>query len=172
MVILLPDTGMRYLSKIYNDEWMKENQYVEENILLQVKEIVRMKRRGTGVLIMARPQETLMEALRKMRDQDISQLPVFDKGKLVGCVFEDDVMGLLLKGQDIRKKVVREAMSPPLPVVEPQVRVESVLHMITTERPAVLVQLGKGRYDIVTKYDIINAVSRLAERANGGGVQV
>ncbi|MBI4387133.1 MAG: pyridoxal-phosphate dependent enzyme, partial [Elusimicrobia bacterium] len=169
MVILLPDTGMRYLSKIYNDEWMREGQYFEAEVPLCVSDIVSAKRtrRGESRLVTARPQDSLRAALQHMRRQDISQLPVFEKGSAVGVVYEDSILRLLLKGQDIRKMVVREVMDAPLPVVTPQARIESVLQLVRPDRPAVMVALQKGRYDIITKYDILSAVSRLAERKNG-----
>ncbi len=166
MVILLPDTGMRYLSKIYNEEWMKENQYVEETIRLKVGQVMRMKKSGKSKLVHAAPKDSLMTALKKMRDQDISQLPVFEKNKLAGAVFEDDVMGYLLSGKDLKKRIVREAMQAPMPVVGTESRVDQVMQMITDGQSAVMVQMGKGKYGIITKYDILNAVSRMAENVN------
>ncbi|PCI37280.1 MAG: cystathionine beta-synthase [Elusimicrobia bacterium] len=166
MVIILPDTGMRYLSKIYNEEWMKENQYVEETIRLKVGQIVRMKKPTKSKLIHATPKDSLMTALKKMRDQDISQLPVFEDKKLTGSVFEDDVMGYLLGGKDLKKKIVREAMQASMPVVGLESRVDQVMQMISDGQPAVMVRVSKDKYDIITKYDILNAVSQLAENLN------
>ncbi|HEX4048196.1 MAG TPA: hypothetical protein VH309_10200, partial [Elusimicrobiota bacterium] len=59
--------------------------------------------------------------------------------------------------------IVREAMGQPLPVVEPETRIESILRAITPERSAVLVRAGKSSYDIVTKYDVLTAVSNASE---------
>ncbi|MEK9145238.1 MAG: CBS domain-containing protein, partial [Elusimicrobiota bacterium] len=122
-----------------------------------------------GKLVMARPTETLFDALKKMRGSDISQLPVFDRSKLTGAVFEDAVLEFMLKGRDLKKMIVREAMGSVLPVVAPQARIDSLLRLISKEQPAVMVQLGRGKFDILTKYDILNAVSRLAERAGVSG---
>ena len=170
MVILIPDTGMRALSKIYNDEWMREGKYVEEEVHLSAGEVVRAKRgKNAGKLVMARPTETLFDALKKMRSSDISQLPVFDRSRLTGAVFEDAVLEFMLKGRDLKKMIVREAMGSVLPVVAPQARIDSLLRLISKEQPAVMVQLGRGKFDILTKYDILNAVSRLAERAGASG---
>ncbi|MBI5629780.1 MAG: pyridoxal-phosphate dependent enzyme [Elusimicrobia bacterium] len=168
MVILLPDTGMRYLSKIYNEEWMREHQYFEAEIHIHASDVLAAKhRRGARrSLVMGKPRDTLLEALRRMRKQDISQLPVFEGAKMVGSVFEDDILSLMLKGREIKKMIVREVMAQPLPVIGPQARVEAILELIGPERPAVIVQAAKGRYDIITKYDILNAVSRFA--GNGG----
>ncbi len=170
MVILLPDTGMRYLSKIYNDEWMREGQYFEADIHLQAKDVLQFKRglKGDRKLVMARPQDTLFRALEQMRKQDISQLPVFEKGKAVGAVFEDAILNLLLKGREIKKMVVREIMGHALPVVNPEARIEYIMRLVTPESPAVLVQGGKDSFQIITKYDIVTAVSRFAEPAVNG----
>jgi cystathionine beta-synthase len=167
MVILLPDTGMRYLSKIYNEEWMKEHQYFEGESVLQAKDVVAAKRqrRGERKLVMGSPKDTLFEALRLMRKQDISQMPVFEGKKVVGSVLEDDILTKMLKGSDLKKMIVREVMSAPLPVVEPQARIEAIMRLISAEKPAVLVQSGKGAFEIITKYDILNAVSLLTQDA-------
>ncbi len=161
MVILLPDTGMRYLSKIYNDEWMKENQYFESEVPLKAADILTAKRkRGKNAkLACAAPTDTLFAAMSVMRKHDISQLPVLEKNKVVGTVMEDEVLGHMLKGREIKKMIVREAMTAALPVLAPEARIESVLRYFTPDRPAVLVQNGKS-YDIITKYDVVDAVSR------------
>ncbi|MBI4371614.1 MAG: pyridoxal-phosphate dependent enzyme [Elusimicrobia bacterium] len=165
MVILLPDTGMRYLSKIYNDEWMRENQYFESAVPLRAADVLAAKRRRgkAGPLAAAKPSDSLWSALRVMRRRDISQLPVVEKGRPVGVVQEDDVLGLLLKGRDVKTMIVREAMAPPLPVVIPEARIETVLRCFTPDRHAVLVQAGKSRYDIMTKYDVVDAVAGASE---------
>ena len=168
MVILLPDTGMRYLSKIYNEEWMREHQYFETEIRLHARDVVAAKRadRGERKLVLGSPTDTLLEALTRMRKQDISQLPVFEKKRLIGSVHEDEILNLMLKGREIRKMIVREVMGDPLPVVSPQARIEAIINFINPERPAVLVQVAKGTYEIITKYDVLNAVSRFAADGN------
>jgi len=165
MVILVPDTGMRYLSKIYNDEWMKENQYFESEVHLKVADILASKRKHGkgGKLATVKPTDKMFAAMALMRKLDISQLPVFEKDKVVGTIMEDEILGHMLKGRDIKKMIVREAMTGPLPVLAPEARVESVLRYFTPDRPAVLIKTGKTTYDIVTKYDVVNAVSRASE---------
>ena len=165
MVILVPDTGMRYLSKIYNDEWMKENQYFESEVHLKVADILASKRKHGkgGKLATVKPTDKMFAAMALMRKLDISQLPVFEKDKVVGTIMEDEILGHMLKGRDIKKMIVREAMTGPLPVLAPEARVESVLRYFTPDRPAVLIKTGKSSYDIVTKYDVVNAVSRASE---------
>jgi predicted transcriptional regulator len=164
MVVLLPDTGMRYLSKIYNDEWMRENQYFESAVPLKAADVLAAKRARAKVraLATAKPTDSLLAAMGVMRRHDISQIPVFEKGAPAGTLHEDEVLGLMLKGRPIKKMIVREAMGAPLPVVAPETRIEQLLRSITPERPAVLVRSGKT-YDILTKYDVLTAVSNASE---------
>ncbi len=82
VVAFLPDTGMRYLSKVYSDEWMRERGYLESEVPLKAEDVVAAKHRSGKVreLIMVGPDQTVFHALRTMQEQDISQLPVFEEG--------------------------------------------------------------------------------------------
>lgn len=166
MVILIPDTGMRYLSKVYNEEWMRENQYFESGPPLKARDLLKAKRRARGerAMAMAHPKDTLLSTLHQMRRQDISQLPVFEGKRVIGAIYEDTILDLLLKGRGVRKMVVREVMERAMPEVSPATRLESILRLMPPQRPSVLVKLGRGRYEILTKYDVLNAVSDTAIR--------
>jgi cystathionine beta-synthase len=163
MVILLPDTGMRYLSKIYNDEWMRENQYFESAVPLRASDVLLAKRGKARALASAKPTDGLLKSVDLMRKKDISQLPVFEKGAPIGTLHEDAVLSLMLKGREIAKMIVREAMGPALPLIEPEARIEAILRLFAPDRPAVLVHTGKGTYDILTKTDVLDAVSKASE---------
>ncbi|HXE74876.1 MAG TPA: pyridoxal-phosphate dependent enzyme [Candidatus Xenobia bacterium] len=166
VVAFLPDTGMRYLSKIYNDEWMRDNRYLEEEVSLTADDLVRSKAAAGGAreLIQAEPYQTVYHALRTMQGQDISQLPIFENGTPVGAIYEDDILQLALHGRDLRKVLIREVMGKPFPIVPRTAGADQVTELITAGNPAVFIDLGDGRYDIVTKYDIVRAVARLAEK--------
>jgi len=165
VVAFLPDTGMRYLSKIYNDEWMRDNRYVEAEVALTADDLVRSKAAGgPRELQQVQPYQTVYHALRTMQSGDVSQVPVFENSTPVGALYEDDVLKLALHGRDLRKVLVREVMGKPFPIVARSASVDQVTELITTGNPAVFVELGDGRYDIVTKYDIVRAVARLAEK--------
>lgn len=164
MVVLLPDTGMRYLSKIYNEEWMKENRYFESELHIQAQEILRLKLgRTKRKMVTAGPKDELLKCLKKMRELDISQMPVFDGSKLIGTVREDDVMRLMLDGGGVKNKTVREVMAAPLPVVGPQTRVDMIVEMMSGKDSAVLVKHGRD-FRILTKYDVLNAMAKAAGR--------
>jgi cystathionine beta-synthase len=166
VVAFLPDTGMRYLSKIYNDEWMRDNRYLEAEVPLAAEDLVRTKNAAGAPreLLFVHPYQTVYHALRTMQSRDISQLPVFEDDQPVGAIYEDHVLKLALQGRDVRKVLVQEVMAPPFPVVAPSASLDEISHLISAGSPAVFIDLGSGRYDIVTKYDIIRAVARLAEK--------
>lgn len=166
VVAFLPDSGMRYLRKIYNDEWMRDNRYLEADVPLVADDLVRSKNAAGAPpeLLFVHPYQTVYHALRTMQSKDISQLPVMDNDQPVGAIYEDHVLKLALQGRDVRKVLVQDVMAPPFPVVASSASLDEISHLISAGSPAVFIDSGSGRYDIVTKYDIIRAVARLAEK--------
>ena len=166
VVALLPDTGMRYLSKVYNDEWMRERRYVDAAVHITAAEVVNAKHKAGKVreLVVARPYQTVFHALKTMQEQDISQIPVFEENTPIGTIYEDQILNLALQGKDLRKLVVREVMSSPLPQVPKTAPVERVTHILSHENPAVFVDMGNSHYEILTKYDLMSTVASLMEQ--------
>lgn len=166
VVVFIPDSGSRYLSKIYNNEWMKDNRYVETSVPLTAGEIVQAKpetERGREIVRVA-PSDSIAAALERMQKHDFSQLPVFENGIPVGALYEDAILNLALEGKDLKKLVVREAMGAAFPVVQASAALDQITTCITRDCPAVFVNLGDSHYDILTKYDLLQAISRAVER--------
>jgi cystathionine beta-synthase len=161
MVAFLPDGGRQYLGKLYNDDWMRENQFMETEIRLTVFDI--LKRKAIKALVSVAPSETGGAALRKMRDIDSSQLPVVEDGKVVGTVYDDDVVNAVLEGKDLGAVIVREIMHEPLPIVRREAALDEITRYIPGKCPALLVDLGDGRIDIITKSDLVTAFGAFAE---------
>ena len=166
MVALLPDTGMRYLSKVYNDEWMRERGYVDAAVAITAAEVVHAKlaTRKARELIIARPYQTVFHALKCMQEQDISQIPVFEENLPIGTIYEDQILNLALQGKDLRKLVVREVMSKPLPQIPGNAPVERITYILSHENPAVFVEMGNAKFEILTKYDLMSTVTSLMEQ--------
>jgi cystathionine beta-synthase len=166
VVVFVPDTGMRYLSNVYNDEWMRDHGYVDSEVPLRAEDIVRVKRQAGRVrdLISAEPYQTVFHALRIMQTSDISQIPVFEEKKIVGTVYEDKILNLALQGKDLRKLVIREVMGKPLPLLPRDAPIERVTKSLSHEGPAVFVDMGNGHYEILTKYDLMGTIAQLAEQ--------
>jgi cystathionine beta-synthase len=166
VVAFLPDTGMRYLSKVFNDEWMRERGYVESVVPITAEEVVKAKRKSGKAreLIVARPYQTVFHALKTMQEQDISQIPVFEDSMPIGTMYEDEILTLALQGKDLRKLVVREVMSKPLPKIPKSAPVERVTYLLSHENPAVFVEMGGAKLEILTKYDLMSTVAGLMEK--------
>lgn len=166
VVALLPDTGMRYLSKVYNDEWMRERGYVESSVKITAAEVVHAKQNSgkTRELVIARPYQTVFHALKTMQEQDISQIPVFEENIPIGTVYEDQILTLALQGKDLRKLVVREVMSKPMPKVPKTAPVERITYMLSHENPAIFVEMSDTKFEILTKYDLMSTVASLMEQ--------
>src|SRR5271170_2685762 len=166
IVAFLPDTGMRYLSKVYNDEWMRERGYVESAVPITAADIITAKHKAGKVreLIVARPYQTVFHALKTMQEQDISQIPIFEEAVPIGTVYEDQILTMALQGKDLRKLVVREVMSAPMPKIARNAPVERITYILSHENPAVFVDMGNAHFEILTKYDLISSVATLMEQ--------
>ncbi len=166
VVVLLPDTGTRNLSKVYSDEWMKENQFLDPPTPLAAVTIARDKAAGKiRGLVRIEPSATVEEALRTMERLEVSQLPVFEGAEVVGSLVEDQVMELLMVGKNLRQIVVREVMGAPFPVVPKDAGVGQISQLLTRGTSAVLVDMGGGSYDILTKYDLLRSLTHHEEAA-------
>lgn len=166
LVAFLPDTGMRYLSKVYNDEWMRERGYVEAAVQMTAAEVVNAKHSAGKVreLVIARPYQTVFHALKTMQEQDISQIPIFEENIPIGTIYEDQILTMALQGKDLRKLVVREVMSKPLPRVPGSSPVERITYILSHENPAVFVEMDGAKFEILTKYDLMSTVASLMEQ--------
>ena len=159
VVVLLPDTGERYLSKAHNEEWLKEHGFLEEPTA-PLMTILRRKERLEGIIV-ARADMSLREAVDLMREYDISQMPVVDKGKVVGSVRDDVLIDRLMKDKRAAERPVRDVMEKPFPIVDPGTSLEKIYRMLVRGSPAVLVGTEKKLEGIVSRIDVIEY---LAER--------
>jgi cystathionine beta-synthase len=166
IVAFLPDTGMRYLSKVYNDGWMQEHGYVDSEVPLTAADVVRVKRQNGKhrELVIARPYQTVFHALHTMQQQDISQLPIFEDENPIGTIYEDQILNLALQGKDLRKLVIREVMGASLPRVPSSAPVERLTHLLSREGPAVFVEMSGGQFEVLTKFDLMDTVARLMDQ--------
>ena len=161
MVVILPDGGRQYLGKLYNDDWMRESQFIEAEIRLTVADILRSKK--IKQLEYTETSETALAAMKKMRAIDSSQLPVFEEGGVVGTVYDDDLINAILQAKDLASMTVRELMRESLPIIQREATLEEITRFIPGKCPALLVDLGNGQYQILTKFDLVTAVGTFAE---------
>lgn len=158
MVVLLPDTGERYLSKMYNDDWMRENRYlVPEKITVRY---VLEGKKGVPNVVAVDPVATVRKALDLIKDHNISQLPVIDKGKSVGSVEESDLMGAVIDNPAQFDAPVSSLMKAPFPNVHIDDAINAAIAYLSKKEPAVLVEEESKIVGVVTRYDVIEYMSR------------
>ena len=155
VVTFLCDTGERYLSKLFNDEWMRENQLLEPD-RITLGDLLDEKGDGApATLVSAAPGQLVRQALGLMRLHDVSQLPVLDEGQCVGSVTEYALTQRGLESSRFLDAVVGEVMDEPFPVVDAVQPVESVQKLLSKATPAVLVREAGTIHGIVTRSDML-----------------
>jgi len=159
IVTLIPDSGTRYLSKIYNDNWMKENQFVEAQVYVRASEVVRDKVRRTDQLVSIPLGITVGDAVNLMRDHDISQVPVIEGGEVVGSMSETRILDILVANPQARMKPVAEYMERPFPVVADDSSLADLAKRMDRDTSAILVKQAGG-FDIITKSDLISFLTK------------
>jgi cystathionine beta-synthase len=154
LVVLLPDTGERYLSKAHNEEWLKEQGYLEEPVA-PLMTILRAKERTFPGVITIDVAATVREAADMMRQYNVSQLPVLDTGILVGSLREEVLMKALLENPKMYSDYVAKVMEKPFPIVEPGADLEQVYKLLIRGSPAVVVGNVNRLEGIITRIDVI-----------------
>jgi len=154
MVIIIPDSGTRYLSKIYNENWMRENQFLEPRITVTAGQVVHDKQRHAEQLVSVPLGVTVEQAVNLMREHNISQVPVIEAGEVVGSISETRILDILVSDPAAKLKPVAEYMEKPFPVITEDASVEEIAHNIDHRTPAILVKHDTS-FDIITKSDLI-----------------
>jgi len=158
IVAPLPDTGERYLSKLYNDEWMRENQLLDAD-RTTLAFVLEAKGGGDGetpVVVSVTPGATVRQALRLMSLHDVSQLPVMDGPNCVGSVSDWSLSAKSLDDTKLLDATVGQVMDGPFPVVDIEQTVDGVAKLLSKSNPAVLVRSNGHVQAIVTRSDMLN----------------
>ncbi len=159
VVVLLPDSGFRYLSKTYNDEWMRRHGFLDEPTVVTVASILHGRNGERGIVALA-PEDTLAETIGVMVQHGISQVPVMEDGKVVGSLTERRILNLLIEEPEARDRAVREVMGDPLPILPMHATLEELSEHLDAQTGAVLVHApDDDHYDIITRSDLISALA-------------
>jgi cystathionine beta-synthase len=154
VVTLLCDTGERYLSKQFNDEWMRENQLLEAD-KVTLSDLIRRKADGSPGIVSTTPGATVRQALKLMALHDVSQLPVMDGPVCVGSVTESALAAQALEQPKVLDGSVSDTMEAPLPVLDGDMPVDAATKILSKANPAVLIQSGSRVLGIVTRSDLL-----------------
>ncbi|WP_405202382.1 pyridoxal-phosphate dependent enzyme [Dokdonia sp. LLG6352-1] len=155
VVVLFHDHGSRYVGKMFNDDWMRERGFLDQEYKVASDLI---KNHIDKPLITVKTEELVSHAIERMREFKISQIPVEDTTGIVGSVDEADLFRAYMENNDVADTPIKDVMGAAYPVVQKTAVISEVSKLITKENNAVLVDLGEGKHHIITKHDIINAI--------------
>ncbi|MEO6490643.1 MAG: pyridoxal-phosphate dependent enzyme [Ferruginibacter sp.] len=155
VVCIFHDHGSRYVGKVYNDQWMMERGFLEVKTFKDLT-----SGRGNQRTITIREEQTVSEAIEMMKQYDIENIPVFNGEHNIGAISENGLFNKIVNNPDIKDKPVKEVMEKPYPEVAFDTSVERLSSYINKENGAVLGRDESGLYHIVTKYDIIQSLSK------------
>jgi cystathionine beta-synthase len=160
VVVLFPDTGRGYLSKQFNDTWMREN-----NMLIQaetneptLRDILTYRRthsRTMPLVVSVRPTDSIADAVELLRRYGISQTPVMEDGRMVGSLTENLLLRHLSSGEPLSKKVVRDLQGPPFPELAGEALAQEAYTLFSSGQSAVAVMHNGTLEGIVTKSDLL-----------------
>ncbi|NNE67388.1 MAG: pyridoxal-phosphate dependent enzyme [Pyrinomonadaceae bacterium] len=155
VVFIVCDTGEHYLTKFHSDEWMKEKLLLEPQ-KITAGLIAETKNSGSPQsLVFAESTETVREAMAKMNENSVTQIPVLEDGQSVGSLTEGNVLAKLLENRDLLDASVNDAMSPGFPVVDIDAGFEEIKAHLRSN-PAVLLEEFKRIRSIITRSDLLD----------------
>ena len=174
VVVLLPDGGRGYLSKIFSDEWMADYGFLSQPGGVTVGDVLANKSGRTPTLVHAHPHETVRDAIDILREYGVSQLPVVGAeppvtaGEVVGSVSEKDLLDALFAGTAALADPVERHMSAPLPIVGSGEAVSAAVEALGAAG-AVLVHVDGKPAGVLTRQDLLGYLAAVARRINAAG---
>jgi cystathionine beta-synthase len=159
VVCLLCDTGERYLSKTYSDDWMRENRLLEPSRVSAGDALAGKEQGAPRELVSVAPETPVRQALGLIHTHNVSQLPVIAEGDCVGHLAESTLMGRIFEDTSVLDKSVQHVMEAPLPVVDAHVDLAGITRLLSRQNPAVLVRRGGRLAGIITRYDVLRYIT-------------
>ncbi|HYY46923.1 MAG TPA: cystathionine beta-synthase [Candidatus Angelobacter sp.] len=160
MVVILPDTGRNNMSKIYNDEWMRQNGFLERFPRQLVEDIVLAPRREIPELITVSSKEKVGRAIDLLQEYGISQMPVTEDGaaphkKLVGSIQERTLLDRVYRDPGLIETTVGAAMDGPFPTITAGAHVDEAFNALLGGATALVVVEGERPVGIITRLDLL-----------------
>ena len=158
MVILLPDHGTRYLTKVYNDQWMKDHGFLEARSFQTARDIIQA-RNGKDSLYTVAQSSKVGEAILVMNKEGIDQIPVTDGGQFVGSVSSASLLEKIIQDPQLQTKQLHEVMDKPMLFVAPDSTLDVLSSLLNKDNKAVLVRDTHDQVHIITQHDVLRAMT-------------
>lgn len=163
IVVIFPDSGRGYMSKIFNDEWMITNGFIaEEKRIATVGDVLRSKQ-PLPPMITVMQTDSVNLALDLLRKYEISQIPVLHEGEIVGSINDVAVMQAVFDRSDLLHKQVQTVMGRPFPKLDTHSEVDRAYKLLTLANSAIVVTDNAQPIGVLTRQDIISFLSTSVE---------
>ncbi|TAM57062.1 MAG: pyridoxal-phosphate dependent enzyme, partial [Chloroflexota bacterium] len=174
MVVILPDGGRNYLSKLYDDEWMRKNGLLATTgAVIRIADLLRDRPRGSDrpAVVLARSAQRVGAAIATLQEFGISQMPVSEApegddsiGAIVGSISEKGLLDRAYRDPSTVERTVGEVMDRPLPVLDAATPLDEAFALLSEGAPALVACDGERAVGVVTKLDLLEL---LAQRQPG-----
>lgn len=160
VVVVLPDSGSRYLSKIFDDDWMRENRFLEGS-LDEVRTFHVLQAKAVREVYTVSPTDTMQNVIELMKRLDISQLPVAEDGRLVGMVSEVELLNHMLFSthQHSPEETIAEMISTNVTTIDIDAPMETLMSVFTTARVVVVLE-NEQIAGVITKIDLLDFLAK------------
>ena len=163
IVVLMPDSGRGYLSKIFNDDWMIANGFVDKRrVATRVAEVIAARPKELPPIVSVRPDEPVREAIATLHRHGVSQLPVVkteviaSRDDVLGSIGERGLLDQAFKDTRVLDRTVGEVMDDPLPFVDTNDTVDRAMDVLNAGAQAVLVCDGAAPVGVMTRSDVLD----------------
>ena len=159
VVTMVPDSGLKYLSKMYNDYWMTDQGFLERETFGDLRDLIA-RRHTERATVIAGPDDTLLVAYGRMKLYDVSQLPVLHAdGRVAGIIDESDILLTVFRDEERFADSVASAMTARLETIDAESPLENLMPIFEHDRVAIVLQQGRFA-GLITRIDLLNHLRR------------
>jgi cystathionine beta-synthase len=158
IVTFVCDGGSKYLSKTFNDFWMVDQGFLNREVFGDIRDLIA-RPFATGSVISVKPTDTLRNAFVKMKNADLSQLPVIENNSIVGILDESDILFAINADKNAFNQMIKEYMTSNLKILKPTDSIPKVLSILKKGMVAIVAD-GKTLYGLITKIDVVDYLRR------------
>ncbi len=156
VVVLFHDHGSRYVGKMFNDDWMRERGFLDEE---KTSAVDLIKDHAGKHLVTVTEENPVSQALLLMNQYGISQIPVVEGNKCVGSLSDNHLFAKLLDNSELKELPIKHVMEAPLPEVDGKASIEEVSKLFSNGATAVVVNYDGDKKHIITHQDVIRAIA-------------
>ncbi|MBB3700630.1 pyridoxal-phosphate dependent enzyme [Flammeovirga yaeyamensis] len=167
VVTFVCDSGNKYFSKLFNDHWMKEKGFIEKEVYGDLRDLIS-NHYDKGEVVTASIEDTLLDAYKKMKMYDISQLPIMDGDEILGIIDESDILFTVYEDESAFDRFAAECMTSNLVVIQASDSIDRLMEIFRDGMVAIL--MNEDQFvGLITKIDVLNHLRQQTANDKGKG---